>query len=194
MTERELDALVDHALIQTAADQLTAAKARLVAVRVNHDAAGVAHDAAKAAAQAAIDGNGTDPHEATAALSAAAQTHDVCGRIVAAAGRSVAQADADALTAHGAAFRPVYMEGVRRRLAAAAKADQARAALVEAEADYVSATGILNHATQNGCQHVIFDPAHSAPMTDHAGEIRRWSVNHHNAWWPGLDEAGDVRS
>jgi hypothetical protein len=186
----DYDTFITHDLIAKAQGQLDAARTRLAAVRVDLSAAQARQQAARQARDVAVAAGGSDAHKAAAALRDATTALDVCGQIVAAAENALAQSDADLITARGVAYRPVYVEGVRQRLAAAAKADQARAMLAEAGRDYASATDILNHATNHDCMDVIFDRGHSQPMSDHAAEIARWSQNYHGAWWGGLTPAG----
>ena len=175
--------LIASGLIETAEAQHRAAMARVVTVAEELDAARTALAAAKQASDKAIAGQGGDPHKAEIALEAAARALTVAGKVHAAAEQARADAADGVLTARGEAHKPVYIEGIRRRLAAAEKADKARELLAEAEADHAEATGLLNHATREGTQHVIYDQSHGRVLGTLADEIKLWSVP--NSWWTG---------
>jgi hypothetical protein len=184
--------LIDETLIRKAGDKLTDARARLATATIDRRDASATHAVARIAADSAIAGNGDDAHKAVANLDTATKALDVTTLIFGAAALVVAKAEADVVTARGVAWEAVYTEGVRRRLAAAKMADQARAMLADAERNYADATKVLNAATSQGARHVVFSVSHSHFLTNHADEVKRWSQNYHNAWWPGLSAAGNV--
>ncbi len=187
-------ALINNDTILGAKDRHQSALARLQTVRADLETARNVHTSAKRASEHAIaDPSLADPHAADHAEQAAARAVAVAERVVAAAEIAALTAAGAVHTASGEAHQGVYTEGVRRRLAAAAKTDAAKAMRAEAKLDYADATSLLNFATDAGTRDVVFDRGHSHALTCHADEISRWGRNYHNAWWPGLSPEGSVR-
>ncbi len=180
------DEFVDHELMRQAAERRQSAVERVARAEDALQHARDGHTTAKQASERAIACVGSlSPMEAEMALEAAARELSVAERVLDAANLALREADDGVITARGDAHRPVYLAGISRRLAAAKKADEARALLAAAQKEHDAATAMLNHATQNGTMHVIYDASHGAgrPIGDYAGELTRWSQP--NGWWNG---------
>ena len=145
------DHLIDHDLIDAAKDRHQAALARAAKVRTDLNFKRAAHVAARIASERAVaDPSTADPHEADQVEAIAARAVTVAEKVAAAAESEAVQAGGAVRVACGEGYKPVYTHGVRCRLAAAVKADAARAMLAEAEQEYTQATGLLNLATKAG--------------------------------------------
>lgn len=116
-------------------------------------------------------------------LAAAERRLAVAERVLQKAELGLQEANTNRAAAKGEGFKPIYKEGIARRLRAAEQADRARALLAKAESDYQEATELLNHATRNGTPHVVYDQGHNHTLGTLAEETARWSRP--NGWWNG---------
>ena len=94
--------------------------------------------------------NDTDPGASLAALDAAEGNLTRLLRLSDAMQASVAGKRAEAVRCWGETFRPDYDRGVAGRIAACAKADAARAALAQAQAQFDDATAMIQRAFARG--------------------------------------------
>jgi hypothetical protein len=178
-----LTPLVDQKLIdsanaelKTATDKLSAATAALLPMQAYAAAAWQQ-------AEAAIAANDSDAMDLAEGSDLAARRLAVGVRIRDAAAQAVQTAREGVVTATSVAMRGVYVDGVKKRVAAATRADAARRALSEAEGDYKAATDIITGAIQAGCQDVLFGVHWQHALADAATEIHRWTVGYHQNWW-----------
>lgn len=189
--KQSLRALVDHAALQAAAEKLNAAREQLAKANLAHSDAKRAHAEAQAVSAMAVAGEGgIDPVQAERLLEDAARAVLVREKIVAHATGALQKAEADHQAARNVACAPVYIEGVRRKVAAARKADQARAMLAEAEADYRLGDRTLAFASLDlGVPHVINEAMLGNKIHTEAHERAIWAGVHVDVdagWMPGM--------
>jgi len=149
--------LIDRTLIRDAAAKLIDVRARLASARATlagaEKDASAASDAAVLAVAHAAGGGAIDTLAAGKSVADAEAHRDFHRRVVALLETEEAAATAAHAASNGKAHTLMYLAGVRARLAAAAKGDQARALLAEAEADHERATGLIRRAHGEGCGH-----------------------------------------
>jgi hypothetical protein len=168
--------LVDTAVIQAAIDRLVAAVERLRLAGIAYDTAAVAHEAAKVASDRAAAGKGdVTPEDAEVEIEAASRAMRIAAKVLEASKRERESAHAGILPERGKAHRQVYLAGVTIRLAAAKKADLARALLVEAQADFAKGSGYLAKATENGCPPLFGNPGPSDLLRTYVEEAKMWA-------------------
>jgi hypothetical protein len=184
MTADDITSLVDQAIIKAAGQRWQLTTDRLAQAEADLRDAKTAHDAAQNASKRAIAGLGDlSPLDAEHQINSAATVLSVAQKVRDAAAAALEEATEGQETARGEAWKPVYIAGIKRRLAAAKAADAARDLLAQATADYDVATEFLNTATRNGTLHVIYDQSHSKAMGTYGTEVALWSVP--NSWWSG---------
>jgi hypothetical protein len=186
--------LVDTKAIDAANADLTVAKSKLDAASQAHADATQAHAAAGRAAQAAIEAGTTDALTAHDVHEVAARRLDVATRVLGhAAGQHRAAMNAVEI-AKGDAHKPVLSYAVELRIAAARKADQGRAAIIEAEAEHAAATEIMHFAIGQGAPDMTWGNYRKSgdPVTL-AHEVQTFDVDYHRNWWTGLNEDGSVK-
>ena len=192
MTDEIYTPYIAQSLIDDASTAHQTALARTTRTAADLEKARADHAQADAASIAAIAGEGDlSPLEAEHQLNDAATVLSVAGKVHTAAMTALAEADKARTTARGNAWKPVYREGIKRRLAAAEKADAARALMAEARRDYDTGTKFLNTATQHGTMDVISDPSHGAGAVGEVCslevETKRWA-SVPAGWWNALHE------
>jgi hypothetical protein len=186
--------LVDTKVTDAANEALATAKTKLDTASANFAAARKTHNVAARAAELAIGSLADDAHERHEEHQAAASKLDVAKRVKEAAASAYEAAKRAVEASIGVAHRPVYSYGVELRIAAAKKADLARAMLKEAEADRAAATDVLGYAIGQGVGDVSFNGWREThrPL-DFNSEWNLWGNNYHVSWWPGLNADGSVR-
>src|ERR1035437_7854836 len=122
LTEADVASLVDTGIIQAATNRLTKAVARLKQAELDDDTAAASCEAATAASVRAVAGGG-DAMAAELALEGAARTLSVAGNVLEAAKKERQAAHENINPARKLAWRPVYVEGIRRRLQSTKAAD-----------------------------------------------------------------------
>lgn len=148
-----IGSLVDQSKMKTAHDAVIALGNRLKTAEAALKTAADAVDSAKAAVQAdvvsAAQGNSVDPTANQAALAAAQQKYDFALSLVTELESQVATAHAAKIEAQGAAFKPVFDEGVKLRVQAAQQADAARASLKAAKELSAKGAAFIQAAWEN---------------------------------------------
>jgi hypothetical protein len=194
MNDPNIFALVDTKAIDAANADLTVAKSKLDAASQAHADASQAHAAAGKAAQTAIEAGSTDALTLHGAHEAGASRVQVAERVLGhAAGQHRAAMNAVEI-AKGDAHKPVLSYAVELRIAAARKADQGRAAIIEAEAEHAAATEIMHFAIGQGAPDMTWGNYRKSgdPVT-FAHEVQTFGVDYHRNWWPGLNADGSVK-
>ncbi len=195
MPDLTIEDFKDHALFAHAQSMLEAAADHR---KRSADAADAAAQKLKTAlenSRAAIRGRSTlSAFDAELAVEAADREHRVSEKVSQAAERNYVTVEDLAGKLRGAAFGSAYLAGVRGRISAAAKIDQARLLLIEAIGDFKAAVQLCDQAA--GAGHLQY-PAHHhqhilpldqsielwlSPTWGHAnieaGERARWAGNH----------------
>lgn len=171
----EVEKLVDPAPIEAANAAIVAARARLAEAQDKQTAAAANLNVLKQARDRAINGDG-DPHATTDALQQGEKTAAVADEVLAATKRALEEAETAGIRrARDLAWRPVYLFGIRTRIAAAQKADQARALLAEAESEYKAGTALLDRAYDGGTQHPVVTAVRSYGDPTEEKERSMWS-------------------
>ena len=176
MTEANYAHLIEHERIAQATERHEAAGARLKQAQADLSASKAALAEATAAAEAAFAGEGSlAPLEAERRRQAAQTAYEVAAQVVEALGSVHRKSVAGIATARGLAWKPVYLEGVRERVRASRKADEARAALDEAQHDLTRADDVIRSAFVAGTPHPgdAFAPGRLRSETE---ERHAWSV------------------
>jgi hypothetical protein len=188
--------LIDHAQIAAAQDKLDALLARRKPAADAMATADAAHVAAKRDYDAALIGDG-DANAARQAMDDAERRVATARDVPPALEAGIHRAEADLRQATSRAMAPAMGAAVLARLAAAKRADAARAELAAAKADHTVATAAIR---QYGGRHHDLD-ASSGSLTPFDGtwtqptfaeDLRRFALNH--GYFLGLDEAGNVKS
>lgn len=173
----EVERLVDSAPIEAANAAVVAARTRLAAAQAEQTAAAANLHVLRQARDRAINGDG-DPHATTTALRQGERTAAVTDEVLAATKRALEEAETAGIRrARDLAWRPVYLAGVRARIAAAQKADQARALLAEAEKEYEAGTALLDRAYAGGTPHPVATDVRLYGAPTEAREVSMWSRN-----------------
>lgn len=182
-----LEKLVDHSEIEKALERHRASVVRRDAVKDEYDAAKKAASDATDAYEKSLSGEIDTPiMDAYRTMEDAVKKRDVTGEVLNRASQAMDKADQGTRHGRGKAWRPVYVEGINRRLSAAKKADDARAMLKEAERDYAQATRVVLAAHNNGTDHPI--PQQLNLALGDVTEIRErvlWS-NAAESWVPAM--------
>ncbi len=108
------------------------------------------HSTAEANYRAAVDNASADRHELKSALDAAASRLVVESESCDAAKAAFLHAQDMTPRITAAAHRPMYEDGIRRRLAAAQEADRLKASLAAAAAEYADASEQMRQACGSG--------------------------------------------
>jgi hypothetical protein len=182
-----LDLLIDKDAVAQANERHAAAAKRCDAVRLEYDAAKTETAAATDEYEQALSGESKlSVMDAFRAMQDAVSKRDVTGEVLNRTCQILDKIERSLNGARGVGYRPIYVEGVKRRIAAAKKADSARAMLREAEGDYVHGTRIVLHALGHGTSHAVPPEAFNTTLTPEITELRErqmWS----GSWYPGQD-------
>jgi hypothetical protein len=149
----------------------------------------MAEERAAVAYNLALEGKG-DAHAARDALDAATKAKSVCQHSFDAAVKAVALSNERRQLARGVAHKPLYLYGVRLRIEAAQRGDEAREMLAKAERAYRDATNVLLLAMRNGHPDIHGATAQQT-LQSAAAERHHWAsrgVDHERGvhpWDPG---------
>jgi hypothetical protein len=189
------DHLVNHNLVAEARDAHAAAVIAVFSAREAVTVASAEREAAKTAMDAAISGNGSDPHDATELHTAAANR---LGVLTAVHGSRVSQHDAarEAIAdAMAESYKPVYQAAADARYAACREATALLAALAVQEQAYSDATASIQAAIGHG----VPDLTHhqglgvGVPMVAlvdvNADEAKRTPLDHETWRWTSARRA-----
>ena len=162
----------DFTALQQALKDHDAAHQRLVAARA---AVAAAEAEVKAVAAKIASGQG-DPLEVAREERDAHDRQRMAARFLAIAEEAVRNAAARQIAAEGEAYAPVHEEGRRQRVAAARRADAARAELEAAETDFRAGTALVLQARNKGHKATegIDGSRFARPVWTEAQERRFW--------------------
>ncbi|HQT43870.1 MAG TPA: hypothetical protein PLD79_07700 [Halothiobacillus sp.] len=164
--------LIDQKYIDYANDKFTAAFDRACAADAAFAEAKDKLAAAQFASTEAIAGRGkVSPMQAEDDLEAAIKVHRVAEKTLYAAKEYQQQCADWKSKAIGAAHAPMFLEGIRQRIAAAAKIDDAKSVIAEAEAAYEAGTQLIRAAKSAG--HADFGDKANTPRFDRTAEQER---------------------
>ncbi len=180
MSQTTQNPLVDYDVISQASTYRQTQVTRLATATAQIATAQQNYDTAQAALKAAAQGTGGDPMVAALAIDDAVRARQVAAMVRDAAQQALQDADDKLRLAEGKAWRPVYLSGVRRRIAAAHAGDAARAALAAAEKEYAAASLVLEQAQNHGTVGVEGATLGSRPMTE-ADEVNFWASHRFDA-------------
>ncbi len=156
MPENERTDLVDQTLIAASAEKLSKAQARAANATADLAVAKQQVLDAENAAHLAAEGRGKlSPLDAERALSEAQLGLRAAEKVAAAAAMFQEKCGEWAALAQGAAHSGLYLAGLRGRIAAAEKAEQAKALLLEAERDMQNAAAMCHQAHVAGHPHIL---------------------------------------
>jgi hypothetical protein len=146
----QMEDLIDHASIADWKAAHDAAHARKLATAIDLASAADAHRNAERASDVAV-ASGGDAMSAETTLIAAETTLRVARKVADAAAATFKRLQDRENVVRGKAHVPVYLHGVRQRIAAAAKGDAARAMLAEADDESKAASDMMRQACSAGC-------------------------------------------
>jgi hypothetical protein len=150
-----IESLVDASVIDRATRRHQDALARVTRAEADLSAAIAAHKTAEFTSHLAVQGHGSVlALDAEHALNDASTRLKVARKVRDAAQQSLVAADQGRSMARGQAWAPVYVDGIRQRMAAARKGDEAKRMLAQADAEHAAATASMNLAVQNGTPHI----------------------------------------
>lgn len=191
-TISSISSLLDSSKIETANAHADAVAGRLAtaeaALKAAADAVTSAQDAVRADVASAASGNSVDPAANQAALAAAQQKYDFQLSLVSELERQMAEAQSAKIKANGAAYAPVFNEGVQLRMQAAKQADDARASLEAAKELSAQGAAFIRSAwdggyPRNGIDGAVLglpparpDRAHRREVRDAVEEAAIWGV------------------
>ena len=167
----KLEKMVDPDAIARAEERHALAIIRRDKVKAEYEGTRDAAGRAKVTYEKSLIGEAdTSPVDAFRAIEEADKVCNAAAEVLNRVCQALDRAEDDIREAHGIAWRPVYAEGCKQRIAAAKKADQARALLREAEADFAKGSRVLLFAHHHGCPHAIPQGAFHPVLTEGATE------------------------
>ncbi|TPG45708.1 hypothetical protein EAH89_26265 [Roseomonas nepalensis] len=178
--------LVDSAALRTADHEREAVGQRLQEATAEKLRADDAAAVAQAKLDRALNGEASlDLAQAHAEAEEAARAARLAGLVVEEAQKALIDRDDVYRRARGIAFQPLFAAGIQRRLDAAQRADEARAMLSAAEAEFTLATRMLEAARSGGTFPLIQD--FGSVLGTYDEELRRWTGDRsvHGNWWTG---------
>ena len=168
--------LVDQTVITQAKTHYDTQAAKLATAITAVETAAQAYDAAQAALATAAHGEGSvSTEDAARAVEDADRARRVAALVRQAADKAAETAKAAQFVAEGKAWRGVYLDGVRRRVAAARAGDEARAALEAADQAHAEATRLMEEAINHGTVGVQAAHDMTRRLMTEADEMKLWT-------------------